>query len=341
MKKRALILGVTGQDGSYLADILLERGYEVHGMYRRISSGNDHHWARIYHLRSKSDFILHQGDMLDTGSVERIIMDVTPQEIYNEADQDNVGWSYKTPGLSYQITSAAVGNILEMIRGVDKGIKFFQPVSAMMFGDAPAKQNEDTPFNPQSPYACAKVMAYYLARYYRQVHNMFVCTAIFYNHDSPRRTEDYLLHKIAHSAVRMANGEQYKLMLGNLKMKVDIGYAKEYMEAANDIMQLGEPSDYIIATTVGISIDHLVRCAFHAAGGDVYSHYYCDAPMHKVGVDSTFYRPGNQPTLVGDCSKAESVFGFNPKYNAVDVINMLISKIAEQKPAIPYEEHQI
>ncbi len=337
MKKRALILGCTGQDGSYLADILLERGYEVHGMYRRVSGGN---FKNIDHI-SKSveipgnDLTLHQGDMLDIGSVEGIIQEVTPHEIYNEADQDNVDWSYRTPGLSCQITSTAVGNILEVVRKIDRDIKFFQPCTAMMFGNAQAPQDESTRFNPQSPYACAKAMAYHLARYYRNVHDMFVCTAILYNHDSPRRTEDYLLHKIAHSAVRMANGEQESLSLGNLTMKVDIGYAEEYMRAANDLMQLNEPDDFVIASDSSCTIDYLVRHAF----------YLVELPpetMDKVHIDPKFYRPGKTPTLVGDISKAKEAIGFNPQLDAPSMVQFLIDHIIKRKPTLlPMEEHQL
>ena len=331
-KKRALILGITGQDGSYLADILLKRGYEVHGMCRRSSVYNV---QRIEHLLKPVKLIeLHQGDMLDPVSIQRIIEKCRPNEIYNEADQDNVGWSYKTPGYSYQITSAAVGNLLEIVRKINDEVKVFIPVTAMMFGDAVKTQNENTPFNPQSPYACAKVMAYHLARYYRQVHGMFVCTGILYNHDSPRRTEDYLLHKIAHSAVRIANGGQEKLGLGNLSMIVDIGYAKEYMEAAVDMMQLDTPDDYVIATGDGYSIEDLTRYAFELVK-DVNG-------MSKVHIDPNFYRPGKLPELVGDYRKAFRVFGFTPKYDAMKVIKMLIDSITEKNQSNSYQEsHQI
>ncbi|MCG2776729.1 MAG: GDP-mannose 4,6-dehydratase, partial [Desulfobacterales bacterium] len=197
--KRALILGVTGQDGSYLAEILLEKGYEVHGMVRRSATGNT---RNIDHLINDPElfnnrFFTHRGDMADLTSLYRIINTVSPDEIYNEADQDHVGWSYDMVGYSADITGAAVGRILEIIRQVDPSIRFFQPCTSNMFGKSESLfQTETDPFNPQSPYACAKVMAYYLTRYYREAHGMFASTAILYNHESPRRTEEYVTRKI-------------------------------------------------------------------------------------------------------------------------------------------------
>jgi GDPmannose 4,6-dehydratase len=310
-KKRALILGITGQDGSYLAEVLLEKDYEVHGMVRRTSTGN---LKNIQSFQSKLK--LHEGDMLDISSIDRIVRTVQPHEIYNEADQDNVGWSYKNVGYSCDITGAAVGKILDVVCRIDKSIKFFQPCSAMMFDDWASLQDEDTRFAPKSPYACAKIMAYYFAQYYRHVHGMFVATAIFYNHDSPRRTEEYLLHKICKSVVRISKGLQDTLALGNLNMLVDIGYAREYMGAAYQIMQQPKPDDFVIGSREGVMIRYLVNQAFDQVN--------IGKSLDFVTEDPEFYRPGKQSNLVGDCRKANKAFGWNPEYAAEDMVKLLI-----------------
>jgi GDPmannose 4,6-dehydratase len=323
--KRALILGITGQDGSFLADVLLERGYQVHGLYRRSSLGN---LSRIHHVLDR--VTLHQGDMADPLSIERAIRASRPSEVYNEADQDSVGWSHQCVGYTMDITAAAVGRTLETIRQFDKSIRFFQPCSAMMFGDAalltepgfPSPQNEETRFNPMSPYACAKVAAYHLCRFYRQVHGMFVSVGILYNHDSPRRTEDYLLHKICRSAVRIKRGLQESVALGNLDSRVDIGYAREYMEAAHAMLQLDKPDDFVIATGNAVSVGHLVA--------DAFGQLNIAADRNTVVRDERFWRNGIRGTLVGDATKAKKAFGFSPKTNWSELIAMLI-KHAERE----------
>tara|TARA_Y100000310_G_scaffold204358_1_gene204622 strand:- start:10587 stop:12752 length:2166 start_codon:yes stop_codon:yes gene_type:complete len=310
-KKRALIMGITGQDGSYLAEILLEKGYEVHGMYRRSATGNT---KNIKHILDKIK--LYKGDLADATSLYRIISEVKPDEIYNEADQDHVAWSYEIPAYSYDITASAVGRMLEIVKQIDPKIKVFQPLSSTMFGDASEiPQKETTTFAPQSPYACAKLMAYFLAKYYREVHGMFVATAIFYNHDSPRRGEEYLLHKICASAVRISKGTQDKLMIGALDLPVDIGYAKEYMETAWKIMQADEPEDFIVSTGESSLIRDLIDEAFKQVGVD---------PKGKVEIDPNFARPGKQIELVGDITKAKEKLGFEIKTTTKDLIKILI-----------------
>ena len=199
MKKKALIFGITGQDGSYLAELLLTKGYEVHGMIRRSATGNT---KNIDHIINK--IIVESGDLADTTSLYRIITAIKPNEIYNEADQDHAGWSYHAPDYSSDITGAAVGRILEIIRQTDKKIRFFQPLTSNMFGLANiCPQNEETPLRPQSPYACAKVYAWSLVRYYRDVHGLFASCGIFYNHESPRRTDSYVTQKIDKAAINI------------------------------------------------------------------------------------------------------------------------------------------
>ncbi len=321
--KRALILGVGGQDASYLVDILLEKGYEVHGLYRRSSTGN---LRRIEHVLDR--VTLHMGDMADQSSIERALLLSDPDEVYNEADQDSVGWSHAAPNYSYDITFAAVGRLLEILRG-DKDIRIFQPCTAMMFGDAallnnpdfPQSQNEETPLRPMSPYACAKAGAYHLCRFYREVHGMFVSVGILYNHDSPRRTEEYLLHKICKAAVRIARGQQETLALGNLDARVDIGYALEYMEAAWNMLQLGKSDDFVIATGAASTIEYMVRYAFACAG--------VTDPMWRVTRDEKFWHPA-KGVLRGDWNKANETFGFIPHTTSLKLIEILIKHFEEQ-----------
>lgn len=310
MNKKALILGITGQDGSYLAELLLEKGYEVHGFIRKSATGNK---KNIMHLLDK--IALHRGDLADPTSIYRTIKEVAPDEIYNEADQDHVSWSYDSVGYSCDITGAAVGKILEIIRQINPKIKFFQPVSSNMFGIAENPQTEKTPFRPQSPYAAAKVLAYVISRYYREVFGMFVSTGIFYNHESPRRTEEYVTRKITKAAVRISKGLQKKICLGNLDAKVDFGYAKEYMEAAYNIMQLEKPDDFIICTGEVHSIEEFLNEAFSIVGLD---------PRKYVEFDPRFARPGNTSVLIGDYSKAKQVFGFQPKIKFKELVKIMV-----------------
>src|SRR3989344_5616435 len=264
-KKKILVLGITGQDGSHLAELLLQKGYEVHGLIRKSATGNT---KNIQHLIKDGEekIILHKGDLADPTSLYRIINEVKPEEIYNEADQDHVSWSYQAVNYSCDITGAAVARLLEIIKQINPKIKFFQPVSSNMFGQAKENpQTEETSFRPQSPYAAAKVLAYVMCRYYRDVFGMFVSTGIFYNHEGPRRTEDYVTRKITTAVARIKLGLQKELLLGNLDTKIDFGYAPEYMEAAWKIMQLDKPDDFIICTgevqLVRIMVEHDLKLA--------------------------------------------------------------------------------
>lgn len=319
---KALILGITGQDGSYLAEVLLEKGYEVHGMLRRSATGNT---RNIEHLLDR--ITLHRGDLADPTSLYRIISEVAPREIYNEADQDHVSWSFAAPGYSYDITGAAVGRILEIIHQIDPRIRFFQPCSSNMFGRvAESPQTEETPFRPQSPYACAKVLAYVLARHYRETYGMYVSTGIFYNHESPRRMEEYVTRKITKAVARIKLGLQDKLSLGDLSMQIDWGYAREYMEAAWSCLQQEKSDDYIIATGETHSVREWLDTAFGIAGlgSDDY-----------VAADPRLLRPSNNSVLVGDASKARTAFGFNPKVRFRDLVELMVEADlrAERKAA--------
>lgn len=317
--RKALILGVTGQDGSYLADILLEKGYIVYGMVRRSATGNT---RNIQHLlddpsvRDKTFFPV-RGDLADATSIYRIVEDVRPDEIYNEADQDHVTWSFDMVGYSADITGAAVGRLLEIIRQVDPAIRFFQPCSSNMFGETDQEvQNEDTSFNPLSPYAVGKVTAYYFARYYRRAFGMHVSTAILYNHESPRRTTEYVTRKITNSVARIKLGKQDRLKLGDLSARIDWGYAREYMEAAWSMLQQPEPDDYVIATGEAHSVQRFLEEAFARVGL---------SPDEYVEQDPGLLRPTKTSALVGDASKAREAFGFSPKYRMEELVDLMVA----------------
>jgi len=309
--KKALVMGINGQDGSYLAEILLEKGYEVHGLIRRTATGNT---VNVKHIMDK--LVLHYGDLTDPISIYKAINKIRPSEIYNEADQDHAGISFQIPAYNFDVTGTAVGRNLEIIREIDKDIRYFQPVTSNMFGQATqSPQNEETPFNPQNPYACSKVFAWHLCRMYRKVYGMYVAIGIFYNHESPRRTSDYVTRKITQSVARIKTNKQDKLILGDLSAKIDWGYAKEYMEAAWNIMQQKEADDFVIGTGEAHSVKEFVDEAFNIAGLD---------PEKYVESSKTFYRPATNSILVADASKARKTFGFNPKIKFNKLVKLML-----------------
>lgn len=285
----------------------------MHGFIRKSATGNT---VNIQHLIDSEKIILHRGDLADATSVYRVINEVRPDEIYNEADQDHVTWSFASPDYSCDITGAAVCRILEIIKQINPKIRFFQPVSSNIFGQAKEiPQTEETPFRPQSPYAAAKVFAYTLCRFYREVFGLHVCTGIFYNHESPRRTTDYVTRKITTAAARIKLGLQKELYLGNLDTKIDFGYAKEYMEAAWKLMQLDKADDYIICTGEVHSVREWLEEAFKVVGLN---------PDNYVKFDSRFARPSQTGTLLGDNSKARKAFGFDPKIKFKELVKLMI-----------------
>jgi GDPmannose 4,6-dehydratase len=312
--KRVMILGVTGQDGSYLAEHLLKQGdCNVVGVARRSSTGN---MKNIQGILNHENFALESGELIDIANFHKLFLEYSPHVIYNEADQDHVGYSYELPGYSYDVTGSTVGKMLDVVNSLSSDTKFFQPLSATMFGHAPAPQNEDTRFHPQSPYAVAKVFAYYVCQYYRNVHDMHVSTAILYNHESKRRDEKYLLHKIAASAVRIANGEQEALSLGDITQLVDIGYAPEYVTYFPKIMNLDHPGDWVLSTTLPRTISTLCEWAFELVGIENWP--------EKITHNKNFDYPGKPQTLVGNSIKAATDFGFQPRMDSLDVIEILV-----------------
>tara|TARA_X000001036_G_scaffold425838_1_gene452546 strand:+ start:925 stop:1884 length:960 start_codon:yes stop_codon:yes gene_type:complete len=316
--KKALILGINGQDGSYLAEILLEKNYEVHGLVRRSSTGNTRNIKHII-----SDLNLHYGDLSDAVSIYDVINSVRPNEIYNEADQDHAGVSFEIPAYNFDVTGSAVGRILEIIRKIDKKIRYFQPLTSNMFGKAKeSPQNENTPFNPQNPYACAKTFAYHLCKMYREVYNMYVSVGIFYNHESPRRIDEYVTRKITKAAVKIKLGKQKTLVLGDIESKIDWGFSKDYMYAAHQIMQLDKSDVFIIGTGLVHSVRNFIELAFREVDLD---------PAKYLKTSSKFIRPSSNSILVADITKAKQTFNFNPQTTLEELVKMMIKNDMENE----------
>lgn len=308
---KVLILGIGGQDGSYLAEHLLAQGADVHGLYRRSSVDN------LRRLRSAGildQVVLHIGDVTDPLSVLAAVRSVGPATVYNLADQDHVGSSHATPGYSVATTTGAVSTLLEIVRQVDKTIRVFQPCSATVFGSGHSGPcDETTPFRPESPYACAKAGAYYLARHYRREHGLFVTTAFLYGHNSPRQKGEYLLHRIAREAVEVAAGDRNKIVVRDPHFLIDVGHAREFVEGMMRLMALSEPTDVIMATGKPVSLADLVLHANYEAG--VPPNFFTTWE-YEVGKSSS--------VMAGDITKMKSLTGWEPTLNAEDVVTELV-----------------
>lgn len=309
-KKIALVLGVSGQDGSYLAEFLLEKGYEVHGLIRRSSAGNT---RRIDHILDK--ITLHIGDLGDVNSLTKILQEVNPQEIYNLAAMSQVRISYDIPAYTGQITGLGFAHLLEAVRLVAPNAKIYQASSSEMFGKVQeVPQRETTPFYPRSPYGCAKAYAFYLGRCYREGYGMKIYNGILFNHESPRRGEEFLSKKVVKAAVKIKKGLQDKLYLGNLEAKRDIGYAKEYVRWIWEIVQ-GEPDDYVIASGETHSMEEFVEETFNYLGLNWRDY---------VVIDDKLKRPAEVDYLLGDASKAKEKLGFELKTSFKDLIKIMV-----------------
>jgi GDPmannose 4,6-dehydratase len=307
----ALITGITGQDGSYLAELLLDRGYEVHGMVRRSSSEN---FERIAHVRDR--ITLHQGDLLDQLSLIGLVERIRPREIYNLAAQSFVPTSWSQPLLTSEFTALGVTRLLEAIRLVDPGIRFYQASSSEMFGRVRAEpQNEETPFWPRSPYGVAKVYGHWITVNYRESYGLFACSGILFNHESPRRGKEFVTRKVADGAARIKLGLQAKLQLGNLDAQRDWGFAGDYVEAMWLMLQQPEPDDYVIATGQKHSVRELVELAFGRVGLDWQEH---------VEISTDLFRPAEVNTLCGDASKARRKLGWRPKVSFQELVAMMV-----------------
>jgi GDPmannose 4,6-dehydratase len=323
--KRAVILGVGGMDGSHLADHLLAQGYSVVGVYRRSSVDN---LSRIAHLQSTSSpahlcdptkLTLVQGDLTDTGCMASILAGVRPDELYNMADMDHVASSTHSPGYSLDVTGAAVGRLLEAVLRHSPNSRVFLPISALVFGRTPAPQVEDSPLDPLSPYACAKAMVLHLARYHREINKLWVTVGIFYNHDSVRRSPHYLAHELARKALAVVRGEGACLEVGNPRMLVSMGLAKEFVEHVHRVMQLSAPTDVCIGSHEAFSIGNLAAHALVTAG------LKDTNPTHAVKTNHTLLRTGPQPTLFPrKHNLLERLTGRTVSGNALDVMTMLV-----------------
>lgn len=306
--KKALVTGITGQDGSYLAELLLQKGYEVHGIVRRTSLVTR---GRLDALDLSPEeqvrLHLHYGDLSDSVALVKLLYSLQPDEVYNLAAQSHVRVSFDIPEYTLDVTGTGAGRILEAIieSGIGKKVRFYQASSSEMFGLVQAvPQNESTPFYPRSPYACAKVMAHWLTVNYRESYGLFACSGILFNHESPRRGENFVTRKITIGAARIKAGLQDKLVLGNLDSQRDWGYAKEYVEGMWLMLQQDEPSDYVLATNETHSIRDFLTASFGALDLDWQDY---------VTFDPKFLRPSEVDLLIGDYSKAKSRLGWEPK----------------------------
>jgi len=337
MGKKALITGITGQDGSYLTEFLLEKGYEVHGIIRRASLINTHRIDHLYkdpHLKNVHMF-LHYGDLTDSTNLIRIIQQVKPDEIYNLAAMSHVKVSFDTP--EYTANADAVGTlrILEAIRllELEKRVKFYQASTSELYGKVfETPQTEKTPFYPRSPYGVAKIYGYWITINYREAYNMYACNGILFNHESPRRGETFVTRKITLAACSIKLGLQEKLYLGNLNAKRDWGYARDYIEAMWLMLQQDEPDDFVIATGKTHSVREFVELAFKEldidiewTGTDVNEKGY-DKKTGKclIEVDPRYFRPTEVDLLLGDPNKAKKILGWDPKTSFKDLVGMMI-----------------
>jgi len=317
MTRKALITGITGQDGAYLAEFLLHKGYEVHGMVRRSSTEN---FERIAHLRNH--VALHQADLLDQLSIVTIIQEVRPEEIYNFAAQSFVPTSWSQPLLTGEFTALGVTRMLEAVRLVDPAIRFYQASSSEMFGNIQQEpQNEQTSFWPRSPYGVAKVYGHWITVNYRESYDIFACSGILFNHESPLRGKEFVSRKVTDAAARIKLGVQEKLVLGNLDAMRDWGYAGDYIKAIWKMLQQDQPDDYVVATGVKHSVRELVELAFGRVG--------LDWRNHVVG-DPKLLRPAEINTLCGDASKARRVLGWEPAVSFPELIHMMVDADLER-----------
>jgi GDPmannose 4,6-dehydratase len=311
--KKILILGATGQDGSFMAKLMHQKNYQVHCVVRKSATGN---LKNIKELINKKNLFIHHGDLLDLMSIEKIINKIKPHEIYNFADQDHVRWSFEIPSYSFDVTGSSVVKILEIVKNCSPKSKFFQPLSSNIFGNSTKKkQNEKETFSPLSIYALGKVTAYYACQMYKAVYNLKIYNAIFYNHESEIRPEEYVTRKITKAAARIFYGKQKYLYLGDISAKIDWGYAKDYVKAAYKIMQLPNPDIFIIASGKSFSVEHFVKKSFQYVGLNYKKH---------LKINKKFLRPSKNTSLVGDTSKAKKKINFKIETNIDSLISIMM-----------------
>ncbi|MBI3495295.1 GDP-mannose 4,6-dehydratase [Candidatus Berkelbacteria bacterium] len=313
----ALLSGVTGQDGSYLAEFLLDKNYEVHGIIRRSSSFNTGRIDHIYqdpHERGKRLF-LHYGDLTDSSVINQLIKTIKPDEIYHLGSQSHVKVSFEMPEYTGDVTGIGTTRILEAIRGAGFPIKFYNAGSSEMFGLALPPQNEHTPFHPRSPYAAAKVYSHHITQNYREAYGIFAVSGILFNHESERRGETFVTRKITRGIAKIIAGEMDKIYLGNLDAKRDWGYAPEYITAMYKMLQLKKPDDFVIGTGQSHSVREFLQEAFGLLGLD-YKQY--------VEIDKRYLRPSDVPDLVADTKKAQQAFGWKPKITFKELVKIMV-----------------
>ena len=316
--KKALITGITGQDGSYLAELLLSKGYEVHGIIRRSSTFPTSRIDHIYkdpHVNDNRMF-LHYGDLTDTGNIERLINQVKPDEIYHLGAMSHVRVSFDMPEYTANVGALGTLRILEAIRNFNLPIKFYNAASSEMFGSSPAPQNEKTPFYPRSPYAVSKVFSYDIARLYREAYGIFACNGILYNHESSRRGETFVTKKITRGIARIKAGLDKKIYLGNLEAKRDWGFSPCYIEAMHLMLQQEEPDDFVIATGQSHSVKEFLAQAFEYAGLGDWQNY--------VEIDKKYLRPAEVEVLYGNASKAKEKLNWQPKVTFNDLVKIMV-----------------
>ena len=330
MAKTALITGITGQDGSYLAELLLGKGYEVHGVVRRSSTMNR---GRIDHLQHSnpshpegSKFVLHYGDMTDSGGLNRLVKTVKPDEIYNLAAQSHVAISFDQPEYTGDADGLGTTRLLEAIRTMGLPTRFYQASTSEMFGLSPAPQSETTPFHPRSPYAVAKLYAHWMTVNYREAHNLFACSGILFNHESPRRGENFVTRKVTRGIGQILAGKSDKLRLGNMDAKRDWGHARDYVEAMWLMLQQDNADDYVIATGEMRSVRDFVAAAFAMVGLDWQKY---------VVVDEAYMRPADVHELRGDASKAMKVLGWKPKTTFDELVREMLEHDLDVEGVVP------
>ncbi len=340
--KKAIITGVTGQDGSYLAEFLLEKGYEVHGIRRRTSTFNLENLSeiKVSPHNNSSNFFLHYGDMTDSSNLNRLIDRIKPDEIYNLAAQSHVHVSFEVPEYTAEVDAVGTIRILDAIKASGIRTKFYQASTSELYGKVQeVPQSETTPFYPRSPYAVAKQYAYWIVKNYREAYDLFACNGILFNHESPRRGEAFVTRKITTAIAKIVNGRQKKLYLGNIDAKRDWGYAKDYVEAMWLMLQQEKPEDYVIATGVTTSIRVFVEKAFKYANIDIEwkgegvdeKAYDKKTGIILVEIDPFYFRPTEVDLLIGDGSKAEKELGWKAKTQIDELIEIMMKSDLEKE----------
>ena len=322
--KKVLILGVTGQDGSYMADLLLKKNYQIHGVIRKSATGNTKNINHIInnHKIFNKKFFIQKGDLLDSISINNIIDKVQPEEIYNFADQDHVGWSRDIPLYSYSTTTLSVIQIFEFLKTKRKKIKFFQPVSSNMFGlSGESPLNENSSLSPASVYALAKSSTYLASKMYSKIHNLFICGAIFFNHESPRRSDEYVTKKIIKGVCDIYFGKKNFLYLGDIRAKIDWGYAKDYVESAWKIMQQKKPDFFVIGTGKNTSVEKFAYESFKYVGLD-YKKY--------LKVDKKLLRKNKTKDLKANVTKAKKILNYKVETDIKELIKIMMENELKQ-----------